>query len=85
MWSSKNTVWAGTKASADPAIYAHAELVLGLVPAHTVFFDDHWPNVQAAKERGWQGVHVPEPGHLSTVLPALLKARGLDLAALPRL
>ena len=69
----------------DPAIYAHAELVLGLVPAHTVFFDDHWPNVQAAKERGWQGVHVPEPGHLSTVLPALLKARGLDLAALPRL
>ena len=72
-------------AKPDPAIYAHAELVLGLVPAHTVFFDDHWPNVQAAKERGWQGVHVPEPGHLSTVLPALLKARGLDLAALPRL
>ena len=70
-------------AKPDPAIYAHAELVLGLVPAHTVFFDDHWPNVQAAKERGWQGVHVPEPGHLSTVLPALLKARGLDLAALP--
>ena len=72
-------------AKPDPAIYAHAELVLGLEPAHTVFFDDHWPNVQAAKERGWQGVHVPEPGHLSTVLPALLKARGLDLAALPRL
>ena len=72
-------------AKPDPAIYAHAELVLGVVPAHTVFFDDHWPNVLAAKERGWQGVHVPEPGHLSTVLPALLKARGLDLAALPRL
>ena len=72
-------------AKPDPAIYAHAELVLGLVPAHTVFLDDHWPNVQAAKERGWQGVHVPEPGQLPTVLPALLKARGLDLAALPRL
>ena len=72
-------------AKPDPASYAHAELVLGLVPAHTVFFDDHWPNVQAANERGWQGVHVPEPGQLPTVLPALLKARGLDLAALPRL
>ena len=72
-------------AKPDPAIYAHAELVLGLVPAHTVFLDDHWPNVQAANERGWQGVHVPEPGQLPTVLPALLKARGLDLAALPRL
>jgi putative hydrolase of the HAD superfamily len=72
-------------AKPDPAIYVHAELVLGLVPAHTVFLDDHWPNVQAAKERGWQGMHVPQPGHLSTVLPALLKARGLDLAALPRL
>ena len=72
-------------AKPDPAIYAHAELVLGLEPTHTVFLDDHWPNVQAAMERGWQGLHVPEPGHLLTVLPALLKARGLDLAALPRL
>ena len=72
-------------AKPDPAIYAHAELVLGLVPAHTVFFDDHWPNVQAANERGWQGVHVPQPGQLTTLLTPLIKARGLDLAALPRL
>lgn len=72
-------------AKPDPAIYAHAELVLGLVPAHTVFFDDHWPNVQAANERGWQGVHVPQPGQLPTLLTPLIKARGLDLAALPRL
>ena len=72
-------------AKPDPAIYAHAELVLGLVPDHTVFFDDHWPNVQAANERGWQGVHVPQPGQLPTLLTPLIKARGLDLAALPRL
>ena len=72
-------------AKPDPAIYAHAELVLGLVPDHTVFFDDHWPNVQAANERGWQGVHVPQPGQLTTLLTPLIKARGLDLAALPRL
>ena len=72
-------------AKPDPAIYVHAELVLGLVPAHTVFFDDHWPNVQAANDRGWQGVHVPQPGQLPTLLTPLIKARGLDLAALPRL
>ena len=72
-------------AKPDPAIYAHAELVLGLVPAHTVFLDDHWPNVQAANERGWHGVHVPQPGQLPTLLTPLIKARGLDLAALPRL
>ena len=72
-------------AKPDPAIYAHAELVLGLEPAHTVFLDDHRPNVQAANKRGWQGVHVPQPGQLTTLLTPLIKARGLDLAALPRL
>lgn len=72
-------------AKPDPAIYAHAELVLGLEPAHTVFLDDHWPNVLAANERGWQGVHVPQPGQLPTLLTPLIKARGLDLAALPRI
>ena len=72
-------------AKPDPAIYVHAELVLGLVPAHTVFFDDHWPNVQAANDRGWQGVHVPQPGQLPTLLTPLIKARGLDLAAMPRI
>ena len=72
-------------AKPDPAIYAHAELVLGLEPAHTVFLDDHRPNVQAANERGWQGVHVPQPGQLTTLLTPLIKARGLDLAALPQL
>ena len=72
-------------AKPDPAIYAHAEWVLGLVPAQTVFLDDHWPNVQAANARGWQGVHVPQPGQLPTLLTPLIKARGLDLAAMPRI
>jgi putative hydrolase of the HAD superfamily len=71
-------------AKPDPAIYAHAEQVLGLVPAHTVFFDDHLPNVHAALERGWLGVHVPEPGHLSTVLTPLLQARGVHFAGMSR-
>jgi putative hydrolase of the HAD superfamily len=66
-------------AKPDPAIYAHAESALALVPAHTVFFDDHMPNVQAATERGWLGVHVPEPWQLPTVLTPLLKQRGVAL------
>jgi len=69
----------------DPAIYAHAESALALVPAHTVFFDDHVPNVQTATDRGWQGVYVPEPGHLIVALPAQIQARGIDLAGMTRL
>lgn len=71
-------------AKPDPAIYTHAESALALLPAHTVFFDDHLPNVQAATERGWLGVHVPEPGHLSTVLTPLLLERGVDFAGMTR-
>jgi len=66
-------------AKPDPAIYALAESALALVPAHTVFFDDHMPNVQAATERGWLGLHVPEPWQLPTVLTPLLKQRGVAL------
>ena len=72
-------------AKPDPAIYAHAESALALVPAHTVFFDDHMPNVHAATDRGWQGVHVPEPGHLPTLMTPLLKARGLNWVGMTRL
>ena len=43
------------------------------------------PNVQAATERGWLGVHVPEPGHLIVALPSQLQARGIDLAGMTRL
>jgi len=71
-------------AKPDPAIYALAESALALVPGLTVFFDDHMPNVQAATARGWLGVHVPEPGHLSTVLTPLLLERGVDFAGMTR-
>jgi putative hydrolase of the HAD superfamily len=72
-------------AKPDPAIYAHAEAVLALEPAHTLFFDDHVPNVQAATDRGWQGIHVPAPGHLIVALPLLLQSRGIDLTGMASL
>lgn len=41
----------------DPAIYRRAEQLFGLEPASTVFIDDLLPNVDTARERGWQGIH----------------------------
>ncbi|NBY04930.1 MAG: HAD family phosphatase [Betaproteobacteria bacterium] len=69
------------RAKPDPAIYAHAEEVLELIPAQTIFFDDHLPNVKAATDRGWQGVHVPDPDHLQTLLPGWLTASSRVWAA----
>jgi putative hydrolase of the HAD superfamily len=46
----------------DAAIYAALELKYALDPARTLFFDDSAPNIVAAAARGWQTVHVREPG-----------------------
>jgi putative hydrolase of the HAD superfamily len=37
----------------EPAIFERAAREFGLEPAQIVFFDDHAPNVAAARERGW--------------------------------
>ncbi len=39
----------------DPAIYAHVEAELGLVPDTMLFIDDRPENIEAAQARGWQG------------------------------
>lgn len=44
-------------AKPDPAIYAHADAVLGTGPADVVFFDDRADNVEAALAHGWDA-HV---------------------------
>ena len=41
----------------DPAIYAHAARAFGRAPSQLLFLDDHQPNVEAAREAGWQAVH----------------------------
>ena len=40
----------------DAAIFELAEQRFGLVPADTLFIDDHAGNVEAARARGWQAV-----------------------------
>ncbi len=41
----------------DPAIYRKAEELFGLVPSRTVFIDDLLPNIDTARQRGWQAIH----------------------------
>jgi epoxide hydrolase-like predicted phosphatase len=42
-------------------IYRMAERRFGLAPQHSVFIDDLEPNIQAARARGWHGVHHVSP------------------------
>ena len=53
------------------AIFELAEQRFGLVPADTVFIDDHAGNVQAARSRGWQAVQFASAAQCSADLQAL--------------
>lgn len=55
-------------AKPDDEIYEHAEDVLSLEPAHTVFVDDTLANVRAAQTRGWQALHLRDPDGLPQLL-----------------
>jgi len=41
----------------DSGIYARAEQQFALEPARTVFVDDRPENIDAARVRGWRGIH----------------------------
>ncbi len=41
----------------DVAIYQRHARDFGLEPAHTIFIDDSYPNVEGARAAGWQAVH----------------------------
>ena len=41
----------------DVAIYQRHATDFALEPAHTVFIDDSFPNVEGARAAGWQAVH----------------------------
>jgi putative hydrolase of the HAD superfamily len=53
------------------AIFELAERRFGLVPADTVFIDDHAGNVQAARSRGWQAVQFVDATQAGAELRAL--------------
>jgi putative hydrolase of the HAD superfamily len=57
----------------DPAIYDHAQERFGVQPQHLLFIDDHQPNVDAARARGWQALQFVD----HAALERDLVARGL--------
>jgi HAD superfamily hydrolase (TIGR01509 family) len=54
----------------DAALFAMAEQRFGLVPAQTVFVDDHPRNVEAAQARGWHAVLATDAGAIQRGLAA---------------
>ena len=55
----------------EPGIYAHAAQVFGRAPADLLFFDDHLPNVIAARAAGWQAVHFVDAAQAQVEVAAL--------------
>lgn len=60
-------------AKPDAAIYAAAELQLGLDPVDTLFLDDSAPNVAAGRRRGWRAEIIQNPQNDQSVRAALVK------------
>lgn len=56
----------------EPAIYQQLQQRHGLVPQHTVFFDDLLGNVQAARAQGWHAIHFHNATQAQTDLAAVL-------------
>ncbi|QLF69699.1 HAD family phosphatase [Peteryoungia desertarenae] len=55
----------------DVAIYELHAKDFGLQPAHTIFIDDSYANVEGARQAGWQAVHFTGAEQLRTDLAAL--------------
>ena len=52
----------------DPAIYELLESRYLLDPGHTLFIDDLKSNVEAAKKRGWHGIHFESTAQMESDL-----------------
>lgn len=52
----------------EPAIFELAARRFGLPPAELLFFDDHLPNVHAAREAGWHAEHFTGAGAAEAAL-----------------
>lgn len=61
----------------EPGIYEHVETVLELPGESIVFFDDLLTNIEAAADRGWQGVIVDHTSETVDQIRAYLKSIGV--------
>jgi HAD superfamily hydrolase (TIGR01549 family) len=57
----------------EPEIFHHIAERYGLIPAETVFIDDHLPNIESARRLGFRTIHFANAeqcrGELDTHLP----------------
>jgi len=54
----------------EPAIFELATTRFGAVPAQLVFLDDHLPNVQAARELGWNALQFRDAAQAEAAMAA---------------
>jgi glucose-1-phosphatase len=55
----------------DAAAYDHVVKAIGVPAARIVFFDDSTENIEGARDRGLQAVHVTSPDDVANALDAL--------------
>jgi putative hydrolase of the HAD superfamily len=60
----------------DPEIFHHLTQRYGLVPAETVFIDDHLPNIESAQRLGFRTIHFTDAGQCRRELDTHLPQQG---------
>jgi putative hydrolase of the HAD superfamily len=55
----------------DPAIFQHAATLFRRAPRQLLFLDDHLPNIDAARQAGWQAVHFVDAAQAEAAVLAL--------------
>ena len=61
----------------DAKIYEHVEQTTGVAPEHILFFDDHPPNVNAARQRGWRVEQIDHTGDTVAQMTRHLRRYGV--------
>jgi len=61
----------------EPAIYHELERRVGVTGPGIVFFDDLLENVQAAREIGWDAVHIDHAGSTAAQMEVALRSRAV--------
>ena len=62
----------------DPEIFHHLAKCYGLVPAETVFIDDHVPNIESARRLGFRTIHFVDAAQCRRELDSHLPRKGCE-------
>lgn len=62
----------------DPEIFHHLARRYDLIPAETVFIDDHLPNIESARRLGFRTIHFVDAGQCRRELDGHLPRQGSE-------